>query len=303
MEAAADRPGEGRIRPGPHPFRFLQPRESDRRAHAAAITTKLGFLVAHRPGVHPAHPCCEAARHPGPAGQGPVAVHIITGGADEEMARDGDNSDTRTTATPAPTSTMTVLRRRVDVAPAFRSLRALLQRARQAFSVGPAEITLPVFFGGSSDEAIEVAGKHADVCAFWGEALRRVRENGRRECRTSAARHGRHVGVKPVPLRPGPRRHGGGRVEARRAGTRSSSASAKLRETSGRADQRTRSRQTSGHSASCRRRPLAIASTSVSGPGSPASAGARGNSTGLVGTAEQVARRAHRLLRSQGSTA
>ena len=35
---------------------------------------------------------------------------------------------------------------------------------------------IPIYFGGASDAAIEVAGKHADVYALWGETHRQVRE-------------------------------------------------------------------------------------------------------------------------------
>jgi hypothetical protein len=59
---------------------------------------------------------------------------------------------------------------------------------------------LPVFFGGSSDEAIDVAGRHADVYALWGETLAQVREMVER-VRASAARYRRRVGFS-MSLRP-----------------------------------------------------------------------------------------------------
>ena len=49
---------------------------------------------------------------------------------------------------------------------------------------------IPVYFGGSSDEAIEVAGKHADVYALWGESLAAVADTIA-QVRAAAARHGR----------------------------------------------------------------------------------------------------------------
>ena len=49
---------------------------------------------------------------------------------------------------------------------------------------------IPVFFGGSSDVAIEIAGRHADVYAFWGETLDQARETIAR-VRASVARAGR----------------------------------------------------------------------------------------------------------------
>jgi alkanesulfonate monooxygenase SsuD/methylene tetrahydromethanopterin reductase-like flavin-dependent oxidoreductase (luciferase family) len=35
---------------------------------------------------------------------------------------------------------------------------------------------LPVYFGGASDDAIRVGGRHADVYAFWGEPLDGIKE-------------------------------------------------------------------------------------------------------------------------------
>ena len=51
---------------------------------------------------------------------------------------------------------------------------------------------VPVYFGGASEAAIPVAGKHADVYALWGESLDQARElTGR--VRAEAAKHGRSV--------------------------------------------------------------------------------------------------------------
>ena len=35
---------------------------------------------------------------------------------------------------------------------------------------------IPIYFGGASDAALEVAGKHTDVYALWGETQAQVRE-------------------------------------------------------------------------------------------------------------------------------
>ncbi|MGF6543259.1 alkanesulfonate monooxygenase SsuD/methylene tetrahydromethanopterin reductase-like flavin-dependent oxidoreductase (luciferase family) [Paraburkholderia youngii] len=61
---------------------------------------------------------------------------------------------------------------------------------------------MPVYFGGSSDAAIEVAGKHADVYALWGESLAAV-EEAIAKVRRSAARHGREKLIRfSLSLRP-----------------------------------------------------------------------------------------------------
>ena len=62
-------------------------------AHAAAHTSRLAFLLAHRPGfVAPT----VAARKMATLDQltgGRLAVHLISGGNDEDQARDGDFTD------------------------------------------------------------------------------------------------------------------------------------------------------------------------------------------------------------------
>jgi alkanesulfonate monooxygenase len=75
------------------PFGSSSPESQIVAAHASALTTKLGFLIAHRPGfTQPTLAARQLATLDQLSG-GRVAVHIITGGADEEMARDGDTFD------------------------------------------------------------------------------------------------------------------------------------------------------------------------------------------------------------------
>ncbi len=72
----------------------------------------------------------------------------------------------------------------------------------QAFSAvkSPQQPHIPVYFGGASDAAIRVAGKHADVYALWGETYAQVAELVGR-VRAEAARHGRTIRFS-LSLRP-----------------------------------------------------------------------------------------------------
>ncbi|HEX7741996.1 MAG TPA: LLM class flavin-dependent oxidoreductase, partial [Sphingobium sp.] len=90
VEAAAKAQEEGGFDRVLIPFGSNSPESQIVAAHAAAITSTLGFLVAHRPGfTQPTVAARQLATLDQLSG-GRVAVHIITGGADEEMARDGD---------------------------------------------------------------------------------------------------------------------------------------------------------------------------------------------------------------------
>ncbi|GGZ30915.1 LLM class flavin-dependent oxidoreductase [Asticcacaulis endophyticus] len=180
------------------PFGSNSPESQIVAAHAAAITTKLGFLVAHRPGfTQPTLAARQLATLDQLSG-GRVAVHIITGGADEEMARDGDHTQ-KPQRYARTDEYLDVLKREWTATTPFDH-EGKFYNVRQAFSAVKPD-NLPVFFGGSSEEAIEVAGKHADVYATWGETLEQTREIISR-IRNSAAKHGRTGLGFSLSLRP-----------------------------------------------------------------------------------------------------
>ena len=145
-------------------------------AYAAAKTTRLKFLLAHRPGfVAPTLAARQLATldH---LSDGRLAVHIITGGSDDEQARDGDflSKDERYARTD---DYVTVLKKSWTSETPFDH-DGPYYRVRDSYSeVKPLQKPhLPVFFGGSSEAAIRVAGKHADVYALFGETLEGVAE-------------------------------------------------------------------------------------------------------------------------------
>jgi alkanesulfonate monooxygenase len=180
------------------PFGSSTPESQLVAAHAAAVTSRLGFLIAHRPGfTQPTLAARQLATLDQLSG-GRIAVHIITGGADEEMARDGDftNKAERYARTD---EYLSVLKQEWTAAGPFDHA-GRFYNVRQGYSaIKP--IGVPVFFGGSSDEAIDVAGRHADVYALWGETLEDVSGVVRR-VRASAARHGRDELGFSLSLRP-----------------------------------------------------------------------------------------------------
>lgn len=197
VDAAARAQEEGGFDRVLIPFGSNSPESQIVAAHAAARTTKLGFLIAHRPGfTQPTLAARQLATLDALSG-GRVAVHIITGGADEEMAKDGDIStkDERYRRTD---EYLSILRQEWTAEKPFDH-EGSFYTVRQAFAaVKPTN--LPVFFGGSSDIAIEVSGKHADVYALWGERLDEVRAVVSR-VRAAAVKHGRRPGFS-LSLRP-----------------------------------------------------------------------------------------------------
>jgi alkanesulfonate monooxygenase len=170
-------------------------------AHAAAVTSRLGFMIAHRPGFTAP---TLAARQFATLDQltgGRIAVHIITGGSDAVQRQDGDflTHDERYARTD---EYLDVVRR------IWTSDRPFDHTGRFfRFECGFADVKsvqkphIPVYFGGSSDAAIAVAGKHADVYALWVETHAQVRDSIAR-VRASAAKRGRYprfsLSLRPI---------------------------------------------------------------------------------------------------------
>ena len=149
-------------------------------AHAAAHTSRIGFLLAHRPGfVAPTLAARELATLDQFTG-GRLAVHLISGGSDAEQRRDGDylDHDQRYERT----DEYVGLLRRLWTSDQPFDHAGKHYRFDGGFSeVKPRQQPhIPVFFGGASDAALPVAGKHADVYALWGESLEQTADLTRR---------------------------------------------------------------------------------------------------------------------------
>ncbi|MFD0848677.1 LLM class flavin-dependent oxidoreductase [Sphingosinicella xenopeptidilytica] len=280
VEAAAKAQEEGGFDRVLIPFSSNSPESQIVAAYASAITTKLGFLVAHRPGfTQPTLAARQLATLDQLSG-GRVAVHIITGGADEEMARDGDVGTTKAERYARTDEYIEILRQEWSASKPFDH-KGRFYDVKGAFSSVQPD-NLPVFFGGSSPEAIDVAGRHADVYALWGETLEQVRD-AVRGVRTAAARHGRNPGFS-LSLRP----------------VIADTEEAAWKKASEIEDRVRANREAAGLPTSGHRPPnagsLRLLETATGNrrdtrlwTGVAALTGAAGNSTGLVGTPEQVA--------------
>jgi alkanesulfonate monooxygenase len=252
-------------------------------AYAASVTERLGFMIAHRPGFTAPTVAARQLATLDQLTQGRIAVHIITGGSDEEMARDGDHTtkDVRYARTD---EYLDIVRQEWSSEKPF-DYDGRFYKVKGAFgAVKPfANKHLPIYFGGSSDEAIPVAGKHADIYALWGETQAQVRETIAR-VRAAAARHGRTVRFS-LSLRPvlaETEDAAWARADEIVAQTRA------LREKAG----LSLAGHTPPNAGSQRLLQAAAQGTRLDKrlwTGVAAVTGAAGNSTGLVGTAEQVA--------------
>jgi len=171
-------------------------------SYIASQTDKLGILLAHRPGfVAPTLAARQFATldH---FSDGRLAVHVISGGDDTEQQRDGDFLDhgQRYARTD---EYLDIVKQTWSSSGPFDHEGDNYRHKGQNAGVRPVNgQNVPVYFGGSSDAAIEVAGKHADVYALWGESLAQVADTIAR-VRAAAAKHGRADKIRfSLSLRP-----------------------------------------------------------------------------------------------------
>ncbi len=145
-------------------------------AHVAAHTERLGLLVAHRPGFVAPTVASRVFATLDQFSGGRVAVHTITGGHDTEQRRDGDylDHDERYDRTD---EYLTILRRAWTSSEPFDFEGRHYRFEGYAPGVLPyGDRYLPLFFGGSSEAAYRVGGKHADTFMLWGEPLAETAE-------------------------------------------------------------------------------------------------------------------------------
>ena len=159
---------------------------------AAHYTERLSFLVAHRPGFIAPTLAARKFATLDQVTDGRAAIHVISGGDDVDQFRDGDTvpKDERY----ARTDEYVHILKRIWTEPGPVDHEGQYYRFAGASTAMHCvqQPRIPIYFGGASDAAIAVAGKHADVYALWGETHEQVRELTTR-VRTAAAQHGREV--------------------------------------------------------------------------------------------------------------
>jgi len=169
--------------------------------HIANVTQRLKLMIAHRPGFTAPTLAARQLATLDQISRGRVAVHIITGGNDTELAQDGDHltKDERYART---SEYLDIVRQEWTSAAPFDYTGNHYRVDRGFGDIRPYNpSSIPVYFGGASDAAITVAGKHADVYALWGETYDQVRELISR-VRAAAAPFGRtpsfSLSLRPV---------------------------------------------------------------------------------------------------------
>ncbi len=169
--------------------------------HAAANTESVGYLIAHRPGfVAPTLAARKAATFD-QLSQGRFAIHIIAGASDRDQRRDGDYLDKADRYARAG-EYLDVMRRTWTAEEPFDHHGRFYRMDDVRSDVRPYQQPAPpVFFGGSSAEALEMGAEHCDVYAVFGEPLAATAERFD-DFRSRAAAFGRRpsfsISFRPI---------------------------------------------------------------------------------------------------------
>jgi len=140
-------------------------------AHVAHSTERLGLLLAHRPGFVAPTLAARKLATLDQLSRGRTAVHVISGGSDEDQARDGDYTDHggryRRSA-----EYVRVLRRTWASRRPFDHHGEFYRFEGQVADITPWNgESIPVYGGGGSDAAVEALAPVIDTFMLWGEPI------------------------------------------------------------------------------------------------------------------------------------
>jgi alkanesulfonate monooxygenase len=170
--------------------------------HVLGITDRLKVLIAQRPGFTSPTLIARQLATIDQLSGGRVALHVITGGNAAELRQDGNVIDDKDERYARTDEFLSVVRSEWSSDKPF-SYDGKYYQVQNGFSqVKPYRSAgIPIYFGGASDAAIEVAGRHADTFALWGESYAQVRDVTSR-VRAAAARQGRPAPSFSLSVRP-----------------------------------------------------------------------------------------------------
>lgn len=170
--------------------------------HVLGVTENLKVMIAQRPGFTAPTLIARQLATIDQLWRDRVSVHVITGGNATELKQDGNTVDDKDERYARTAEWLDVIKAEWTSDKPFNYSGKYYQVESGFSQVKPYRPGgIPVFFGGASDAAIEVAGKHADTFALWGESYAQVRDVTAR-VHTAAARHGRATPRFSLSVRP-----------------------------------------------------------------------------------------------------
>ena len=169
--------------------------------HVLGVTERLNMMIAQRPGFTAPTVLARQLATIDQFSKGRVSLHVITGGNAKELRQDGNTLDDKDERYARTDEWLDVLRAEWTSEKPFTYNGKYFQIENGFAQVKPYS-PIHIFVGGASDAAIEVAGKHADTFALWGESYAQVRDVTTR-VRAAAAKLGRpsprfSLSVRPI---------------------------------------------------------------------------------------------------------
>lgn len=157
----------------------------------AAVTQKLKFLIAVRPGIMTPTVAARMTATLDQISNGRLLINVVAGGDPVELAADGVFA--------SHSERYEITDEFLDI---WRDLLAgetvnyegkhLKVEGGEVMFPGVQKPHPPIYFGGSSDAGIAVSAKHSDVYLTWGEPPQQVKEKIEK-VRAEAAKQGREV--------------------------------------------------------------------------------------------------------------
>jgi alkanesulfonate monooxygenase len=170
-------------------------------AHAASVTERLGFLLAHRPGFVAPPVAARKLATLDQLSAGRLAIHIIAGGSDADQAKDGDWTDHDARYRRAGEYLSLLCRTWTDPAPFDHSGEFYRTRSTYSEIRCRQQPHIPIYGGGGSDAAIRVLAPHVDVYMLWGEPLKesaRFMDRVRREAALCGRNPAFSLSTRPI---------------------------------------------------------------------------------------------------------
>ena len=253
--------------------------------HVASVTERLNVFIAQRPGFTAPTLFARQFATLDHLTKGRISLNVITGGDSVELAQDGNTIDDKDERYARTSEFLDVVRAEWTSAAPFDYDGKYYQVKRGFSQLKPYQTNgIPVFIAGASDAAVEVAGRHADVFALWGETYDEVRKVIAK-VRAACARNGRAAPRFSLSFRP---------ILADTEEKAWAKAEATLARAKAVQDKTGFVRKPGGPANEGSKRLLALAAQGERldkrlWTGMAALTDARGNSTSLVGTPQQVA--------------
>lgn len=168
--------------------------------HVASVTQNLGLFVAQRPGFTAPTVFARQFATLDTLYPGRFSLNIITGGDHHELVQDGNNVPDKDDRYARTNEFLDIVRAEWTSEKPF-DYHGKYYNVERGFSLVKPVKPLDIFIAGASDAAIDTAGRHGDVFALWAEDYESVRGQ-LAKVRAAAAKYGRKAPAFSLSLRP-----------------------------------------------------------------------------------------------------